>query len=158
MGDEAGNATIVTPSGERREVSLAAREPGRFSATLDVGQIGLYQIANGELTALAHVGPINAPEFTATVSTTEPLAVPAKTSGGAVMRLFDTADDTSLSVPSILPVTRSASAFGRDWLGLRETDETILRGVSRIPLFGGLLGLAALILALGAMWYREGRS
>jgi hypothetical protein len=158
MGDEAGNATIVAPTGARREVSLAAREPGRFTATLDVDQIGLYQIANGELTALAHVGPINAPEFTATVSTTEPLAVPAKTSGGAVMRLFDTADDTSLSVPSILPVTRSANAFGRDWLGLRETDETILRGVSRIPLFGGLLGLAALIVALGAMWYREGRS
>ena len=32
-----------------------------------------------------------------------------------------------------------------------------LRSVSRLPLFGGFLGFGVLLLALGSMWYREGR-
>jgi uncharacterized membrane protein len=29
--------------------------------------------------------------------------------------------------------------------------------VQRVPLFAGFLGLGVLLLAFGAMWYREGR-
>lgn len=50
-----------------------------------------------------------------------------------------------------------APASARDWIGLRTTSESILKSVDRIPLFAGFLGLGALLLALGAMWYREGR-
>ena len=157
MADEAGTATVVTPSGETREVPLVPRQPGLFGATLETDEIGLYQIANGDLTTLAHVGPVNAPEFAATVSTTGTLAETVEKTKGAIRRLRAGAS-TSISVPSVVPVSSAANASGRDWIGLRETDDTILRGVNRIPLFGGFLGLAALILALGAMWYREGRS
>jgi hypothetical protein len=32
-----------------------------------------------------------------------------------------------------------------------------LVGVSQVPLLGGLLGLAALLMIISATWYREGR-
>ncbi len=55
------------------------------------------------------------------------------------------------------PTMRSAAASGRDWMGIRTTDDTVLKSVDRLPLFGGVLGLALLVFALGAMWWREGR-
>ena len=42
-----------------------------FTGSVKTNEIGLYQVGNGDLKALAHVGPINAPEFADTVSTTE---------------------------------------------------------------------------------------
>ena len=52
---------------------------------------------------------------------------------------------------------RHGEASGSDWIGLRTTSDSVLKSVSRVPLFGGFFGLALLLLALGAMWYREGR-
>jgi hypothetical protein len=62
-----------------------------------------------------------------------------------------------VSLPSIVPVRSSAAASGDDWIGLRTTDDSALKAVSRVPLFGGFLGLGLLLLAIGSMWYREGR-
>jgi len=156
MADEAGTATVTTPSGATREVPLVASEPGLFRATLETNEIGLYQVRNGDLTALAHVGPINAPEFADTVSTEEVLRPVAEESGGSVRRL--SAGVTGVNLPNIVPVRANASvAAGRDWMGLRTTNDSTLKSVSRVPLFAGFLGLGLLLLALGSMWYREGR-
>ena len=57
----------------------------------------------------------------------------------------------------IVPVRGTANASGRDWLGLKTTNESVLKSVNRVPLFAGFFGLALLLLALGGMWYREGR-
>ena len=56
-----------------------------------------------------------------------------------------------------MPVRGTANASGRDWLGLKTTNESVLKSVNRVPLFAGFFGLALLLLALGGMWYREGR-
>ena len=56
-----------------------------------------------------------------------------------------------------MPVRSGGEASGRDWMGLRTTNDSVLRSVSRVPLFAGFFGLALLLLALGSMWYREGR-
>jgi len=37
------------------------------------------------------------------------------------------------------------------------TDETVLKGVNTLPLFAGFAGLAVLLLAMSATWWREGR-
>jgi hypothetical protein len=154
MADEAGPAQIITPSGATRTLPLAQAEPGIFSGRLETDEIGLYQIANGDLTALAHVGPVNAPEFADTVSTEEILRPLAEASGGSVRRI---AADGEVTMPGIVPVRGTASASGRDWLGLRTTSESVLKSVNRVPLFAGFFGLCLLLLALGGMWYREGR-
>ncbi|WP_309083260.1 hypothetical protein [Chelativorans sp.] len=156
MADEAEPATVTAPSGATREVPLVPLEPGLFRGTLQASEIGLYQVANGDLTALAHVGPVNAPEFAETVSTEEVLRPVAEESGGSVRRLE--AGLTGPDLPNIVPVRANASvAAGRDWIGLRTTNDSVLKSVGRVPLFAGFLGLGLLLLAIGAMWYREGR-
>ncbi len=155
MSDDPGPATVITPTGAARDVALALEEPGIFSASLPVEEIGLYQIANGELTTLAHVGPVNAPEFADTISTEEILRPASEATGGSVRRLEGSTG--GLRLPGIVPVRATSEASGRDWIGLRTTSDSILKSVDRVPLFGGFLGLGLLLLALGSMWYREGR-
>ena len=154
MSDDPGPAQVITPSGKTVTVPLTASTPGVFAGALETDEIGLYQIGNGDLSALAHVGPVNAPEFADTVSTTEVLRPFAEATGGSVRRLGAAA---AVELPGIVPVRGSAQAAGRDWIGLRTTGDSILKSVSRIPLFAGFLGLMLLLVALGSTWYREGR-
>ncbi len=154
MSDDPGRATVITPSGQSIEVTLSPASPGVFTGSLETDEIGLYQIGNGDLAALAHVGPVNAPEFQDTVSTADVLRPAAEASGGSIRRLEN---GTSVSLPGIVPVRAGGEASGRDWIGLRTTGDSVLKSVSRTPLFAGFFGLAALLLALGSMWYREGR-
>jgi Putative glutamine amidotransferase len=151
MADDGGKAEVILPSGKTASIALVKTGDGLFTGKLDTEEVGLFRIANGDLNTLVHVGPVNAPEFLSTVSTLAPLAPLVKQSGGLAMRLADAA------LPDILPVRGKAEAGNGQWLGLKTTDETILRSVSRLPLFAGLLGLALLLLALGSVWYREGR-
>ena len=154
MSDDPGPAQVITPSGKTVTVPLTSAEPGIFTGSLETKEIGLYQIANGDLTALAHVGPINAPEFADTVSTTDIVRPVAEATGGSVRRIAG-ADRRQRAVRGAGAQRRDAS--GRDWIGLKTTNDSILKSVSRVPLFGGFFGLGLLLLALGSMWYREGR-
>ncbi|WP_099864996.1 hypothetical protein [Pararhizobium haloflavum] len=155
MEDEAAPVTVTRPTGEAVELELTEDETGLFTAELPTEEVGLFEVASGDLTALAHVGAVNAPEFRGTVSTTERLDPLATETGGTVRRVSD--GDGALVVPSVLPVRGAVRDAGGGRIGLRITDETVLRGVDRYPLFAGFLGLAALLLALGGTWYREGR-
>jgi hypothetical protein len=154
MSDDPGTAQVITPSGRTETLKLAPSEPGIFTGSLKTNEIGLYQIANGDLTALAHVGPVNAPEFADTVSTLDVLKPFAEATGGSVRRLEGR---TGISTPSIVPVRSAQDASGRDWIGLKTTSDSVLKSVSRVPMFGGFFGLGLLLLAIGSMWYREGR-
>ncbi|ESZ04697.1 hypothetical protein NKH47_09105 [Mesorhizobium sp. M1060] len=161
MSDDPGPAQVITPSGKALIVKLEKSEPGVFLGSIETKEIGLYQIGNGDLTALAHVGPVNAPEFSDVVSTEDRLKAPTEATGGSVRRLAASSTlgqlTGSVALPSIVPVRASGAASGADWIGLRSTDDSVLKAVSRVPLFGGFLGLCLLLLAMGAMWYREGR-
>ncbi|MBD0414515.1 hypothetical protein [Oryzicola mucosus] len=160
MSDQAGPARVITPSGQAMDIQLSQSEPGIFSGSAEVPEIGLYQVANGDLATLAHVGPINAPEFTDVVSTADVVSPVADASGGSVRRVQGTGllgNASSVSLPSVVPVRGTADASGRDWIGLRTTDDSVLKSVGRVPMFGGFLGLGLLLLAIGSMWYREGR-
>ncbi|MGB7433024.1 MAG: hypothetical protein WA921_11210 [Ahrensia sp.] len=154
MAETAGDATIVTPSGNEIVATLTQDEPGIFKADINIDEIGLYRITNGDLNALASIGPVDAPEFREMISTTELLDDAVAGLGGTVQRLRD---GGGLSVPNIVPVRSTAAAAGRDWIGLKTTQETRLVGVNRQPLFAGFLGLALMLLALASMWWREGR-
>jgi len=156
MAEEAGSATVLAPSGETFEITLDESGPGTFAGSAEVEEIGLYQIGHGDLTTLAHVGPVNAPEFEGTVSTTEILEPVAEATGGIVRRI-ETGLTGNLQIPNLVPVRPGAETAGRDWMGLRQTDDSVLRSVSRVPLFAGFFGLALLLMAVGSTWYREGR-
>jgi hypothetical protein len=152
MSDVTDPATIELPSGETREVILAPAGDGLFRSELALDQPGLVEVTSGDLRALAHVGAVDAPEFRATVSTTGVIAPVSEETGGLTTRVNATASD----LPQILP-TRSARIDAGERMGLRASNESVLKGVRSVPLFGGFLGLALMILALGATWFREGR-
>ncbi|TIV80917.1 MAG: hypothetical protein E5V64_18130, partial [Mesorhizobium sp.] len=143
MSDDPGPAQVITPSGKALIVKLERSEPGIFLGSVETKEIGLYQVGNGDLTALAHVGPINAPEFADVISTKDRLNAPVASTGGSVRRLAASSAlggiTGGVTLPSIVPVRSSGVASGADWIGLRTTDDSVLKAVSRVPLFGGFL-------------------
>ncbi|MBN9044882.1 MAG: hypothetical protein J0H18_04350 [Rhizobiales bacterium] len=156
MGDHPGPATVTTPSGKVLTVELKPGKPGLFEGTLKTDEIGIFRVKNGDKEALAHVGPIDAPEFADSISTPDRLKPLADATGGSVRRLHSDAGG-AVEVPAITAVGANRTASGSDWIGLRETADTQLKSVDRLPLFTGLLALALLLLLFGGMWYREGR-
>lgn len=150
-----GPAMMKLPSGETRPVELRESGPGLYKAEVRTEETGLYEIENEGLTALVHVGAVDAPEFKATISTTETLAPLAEATRGIVHRLAD--DEGNLSVPPLLPVSGAVRAPDPRRLSVRMTNETVLKGIDSLPLFAGFAGVGLLLLALSATWYREGR-
>ena len=98
---------------------------------------------------------MDAPEFKATISTTETLKPLAEATKGTVLRVADA--EGALSIPPLLPVSGAVRAADDQRLSLRMTDETVLKGINSLPLFAGFGGVGLLLLAFSAMWYREGR-
>jgi hypothetical protein len=46
---------------------------------------------------------------------------------------------------------------GSGWMGLRDREAFVTRGVKLTPMFTGLLALAALLFFITLAWWREGR-
>jgi hypothetical protein len=146
------HVTVTDPTGKPEALKLTQAEPGLWRGAIENAPLGLHRAEDGPMTALAHIGPANPAEFQDVISTTERLAPIAAATGGSSRRLA--ADG---SIPRISPVSSRAPASGRDWIGLRRSDATVLKSIDQLPLLGGLLGLALLVGAFATLWYREAR-
>jgi hypothetical protein len=155
MADTTDPVIVRTPSGVAQTVTLSAAEPGLWRASVPADEIGLYRVEQGERRAFAHVGAANPREFIDARSTDEKLKPITDATGGLVTRMADASGN--LTLPRIIPVRPGGVASGSDWMGIRMTEASVLRGVDRLPLFAGFLGLALLLGAVAATWYREGR-
>ncbi|MEP1208998.1 MAG: hypothetical protein ABJM29_19930 [Rhizobiaceae bacterium] len=156
MGDDPGRLDLITPTGKAVTLDFTDKGDGRFEAEYEAESLGLFRAANGDLTALAHVGPTNPREYADIVSTGDKLASIAVQTGGLIKRL--SLENVAASLPRIVPVrSGSSSTHGNDWIGLRTTSASVLKGVIQIPLLAGFLGLGILLLLLSTMWVREGR-
>ncbi len=155
MGDNPGRLDLITSTGEAVSLEFTDKGDGQFEAEYESESLGLFRAASGELTALAHIGPTNPREYADIVSTGEKLTSIAAQTGGLIKRLSQT--NPAASLPRIVPVRGSAATRGNDWIGLRTTNASVLKGVIQIPLLAGFLGLGILLLLLSAMWVREGR-
>ena len=71
--------------------------------------------------------------------------------------------DGTLDLPRIVPIRGGTSFSGSDWMGVRMTEASVLKGITRVPVFGGYAGPAAflallvLLLLPAVTWFREGR-
>ncbi|WP_026380933.1 membrane protein [Afifella pfennigii] len=153
LGESAPTITATGPNGEAQEVPMREARPGLWRGRLENADLGLYKVSDGRMTTLAHIGTADPLEFREVTSTRDRLAPVAEASGGAAIRL---ASDGA-AIPRVAAVSRRAAAAGSGWIGLKRSEATILKGVDRLPLFGGLLGLALLVGAFAALWWREGR-
>ncbi|POF29833.1 hypothetical protein [Roseibium marinum] len=155
LGETVGDVSVVSPTGERWDISMSEQEPGLWRGSLPVSETGLFAVTDGEMNALIHVGPQNPREYTNVLSTTDVLDPISEATGGVSRRLRDIGGE--LDMPRVVSMRQSASYAGNGWIGLRATEASVLNGVDRFPLMIGLLGLALLLGALSLTWYREGR-
>ena len=126
----------------RRDSADRARRPpspGSRARIMRRRRWGSIASQSGELKALVNVGPENPREFREVVSTTEKLRPLAEATGGTVRRLSRDASG-AITLPRIVEM-REASVFGgADYIGVKRTGASALKGVEIAPLALGLLG------------------
>ena len=164
MADTTAPVTVRKPSGAVEDVKLSAAEPGLWKATIPADEIGLYRLDQGDKHAFASVGPPNPREFADAISTPDKLQPLVAATHGRIARMADASGN--LELPRIVPVHSTVTLSGNDWIGIHTTDASVLKGITRVPLFtgfislfgiAGLFGLLALIGLPFATWVREGR-
>ncbi|ABS63845.1 conserved hypothetical protein [Parvibaculum lavamentivorans DS-1] len=153
MANETPPATIAAPSGATRELALEQTAPGRFEASIETKELGLYRISQGELTAVAASGPLNPREFADVRATAKALQPIADASGGGIWWAGENAEDT----PGIRSVRAGQDAAGANWMGLRRNEQYLVHAVHQVPLLTGPLALLLILGALALAWWREGR-
>jgi hypothetical protein len=154
MADQVADVTLTSPSGAARTLKLDAKNPGVWESTVSANELGLWRATDGKLNALINVGPANPREYAEVTSTTQVLAPLANATGGDARRLED---GGGLNVPRIVAVRSADTYKGDDWLGLKMSDASVVRGVGVLPVFAGLLGLLLLLGSIAGTWVREGR-
>jgi hypothetical protein len=156
---------ISAPGGESSEVALEKAGPGLWRSTVDVATPGLYKLQTGSslgmLTAVAHAGIEDAREMNEVTATDEKLKALVEATGGGVFwtrggGLLGSIG-SGVDVPRISMLANARVLAGSGWLGLKDREAFVTRGVRLIPMFTGILALSALLLLLAATWWREGR-
>ena len=154
MADQVADVMLTSPSGATRTLKLDAKKPGVWESSVSANELGLWRATDGKLNALINVGPANPREYAEVTSTTQVLAPLANATGGDARRLED---GGGLNVPRIVAVRSADTYKGDDWLGLKMSNASVVRGVGVLPVFAGLLGLLLLLGSLAGTWVREGR-
>jgi hypothetical protein len=149
-------AVVTLPSGKTLNVPLAAGTPGLWTGSVDVKELGLYKVTDGDLSILASVGPENPKEFQEVVSTTEKLRPLAEATGGTVRRIGDGAGG-AISMPRILEMRDSPIYGGSDYAAIRKTEASEVKGIGFSPLAVGFVGLLVLLGSVVLAWLYEGR-
>ena len=106
---------------------------------------------------LANVGPENPREFQDVVSTTERLRPLAEATGGSVRRIDAGGGDGAIVMPRLVALNDSPRYAGADYIGIRRTGASVVRGVGIVPVAVGLSGLLLLLGSTVLAWLREGR-
>ncbi|HKZ95810.1 MAG TPA: hypothetical protein VJ045_02380 [Hyphomicrobiaceae bacterium] len=166
MEASVGPVTLSGPGGEKTELTLEPAQPGLWRTSIDVKLPGLYKAetpsTTGPLTAVAHAGVEDPREMSEVTATEEKLKPIVEASGGGAFwtRAADagTGGETmSVALPRVSMLTNAKVLAGSGWMGLKDREAFVTRGVKLTPMFSGLLALAALLALLAFAWWREGR-
>lgn len=166
MGETAPPVTLSAPAGETRELTLAEEAPGVFRTSVDVTLPGLYKVQtqNGAdtLTAVAHAGALDAREMSEVVATDEKLKPLSEATGGGVFwtrgtGLLSGAGASAVDLPRVTMLSGARVLAGSGWLGLKDREAHVTKGVKMTPLFTGLIALAAILALVTLAWWREGK-
>ncbi len=158
--------SLMQPGGDSSTVELEKSGPGRWRSEVEVKEPGLYKMQtpgpSGALTAVAHVGAEDAREMSEVTATDEKLKGLVESTGGGIFwtkgsGIFASSDPTSVDVPRVTMMSSARVLAGSGWLGLKDREAYVTRGVKLTPMFTGLLALAALLFLITLAWWREGR-
>ena len=160
MEDFVAPVTVTRPDGGTVDVTLTGASAGIWRETIAAPVSGLYKLQSGALTAVVHVGAENPREMNEVIATADKLKpILEETGGGAFWTARGTGDasSTSIETPRITLLAGAKVLAGSGWLGLKDREAHVTRGVKLTPLFTGFLALAALLALLAVTWWREGR-
>jgi hypothetical protein len=156
LKDAVPPVTVTTPSGAQQQVTLNASEPGLWRASMDVKELGLYRLSDGEQSVLANAGPENPREFQEVVSTPEKLRGLTEATGGTVRRIAADAQG-AIAMPRVVAMRDSPVYGGSDYIGIKRNSASVVKGIGIAPLAIGFAGMLALIASIVAGWAWEGR-
>ncbi len=166
MEQRVAPVTILAPGGETSEVTLESAGPGIWRATVDARLPGLYKTQtrapSGQLTAVTHAGVEDQREMSEVTATRDRLGPIADATGGGTFwtrptGLIAAADASAVELPRIAMMSGAKVLAGSGWMGLKDREAFVTKGVKLTPMFTGLLALAALLALMSLAWWREGR-
>ncbi len=155
---------ISAPGGQDQTVTLEKSSPGLWRANLDVKAPGLYKLQTpstaGNLTAVALAGIDDPKEMSEVVATEDKMKPIADATGGGVFWTRGSgllASSAGVAVPRISLLANAHVLAGSGWLGLKDREAFVTKGVKVTPMFTGLAALAGLLALIALAWWREGR-
>ena len=155
-----------TVTGETSELTLEKAGLGVWRTSIDVKVPGLYKMQSnsptGQLTAVAHAGLEDAREMSEVTATEDKMKPLVEATGGGMFwtrggGLLSGVSLSAVDVPRISMLANARVLSGSGWMGLRDREAFVTRGVKLTPMFTGLLALAALLFFITLAWWREGR-
>ena len=160
MEDKISPVKLLGPGGEATEAILESAGPGQWRKTIDVKIPGLYKAEtpgpSGPITAVANAGIEDPREMSEVTATDAKMKALAEATGGGVFWTKSSVT-SSIDVPRISMLSNAKVLAGSGWLGLKDRDAYLTRGVKLTPMFTGLAALAALLFLLALAWWKEGR-
>ncbi len=166
MEDTVLPVTVSSPGGETSEVTLEKASLGVWRTSVDVKVPGLYKMQSnsptGQLAAVAHAGLEDAREMSEVTATEDKMKPLVEATGGGMFwtrsgGLLSSVSASAVDVPRVSMLANARVLSGSGWMGLRDREAFVTRGVKLTPMFTGLLALAALLFFITLAWWREGR-
>lgn len=150
LSEEVPPLTITGPDGTVTELPLTPAAPGRFEATFEGPEIGLYRLENGDQLTVIGLGPAAPLEFVETIADSIALEPVIAALRGGTVRLEG-------GLPSVRNVRAGRPAAGRGWIGFTPRDAYQTRDVRQTPILSAWLVLLLSAGLITAAWLREGR-
>ncbi|MBV1695282.1 MAG: hypothetical protein KGP27_12535, partial [Hyphomicrobiales bacterium] len=164
MEETVAEVAVSAPGGENSQVRLDQAGPGLWRSTIDVTTPGLYKLqtgsTSGTLTAVAHAGIEDPREMSEVTATDDKLkGLVGETGGGVFWTRGGSflSSSTGVEVPRVSMLTNARVLAGSGWLGLKDREAHVTKGVTVTPMFTGFAALAALLAFISLAWWREGR-
>ncbi|ANB32684.1 hypothetical protein M2324_001720 [Rhodovulum sulfidophilum] len=150
LSQEPRSVEIARPDGGTDRLDLVETAPGRFGATYEGPEMGLYRLTDGTLETVIALGPAAPREFEQTIADGARLEGPVSATRGGIVSLSD-------GMPDLRRVREGRTAHGRGWLGITPRAAYLTSDVTIRPLAPAwVFLLLAALLSLGG-WLREGR-
>jgi hypothetical protein len=157
MKDEVGEAKATTPTDKTVSVPMEKVAPGLWRGRLTATEPGLHKISMDELSAVALVGTANSREFAKVAATDEPIRPITDATGGGQFWMGGTNGKAAKDLPRLAMLQSATRFYGQNWLGLKDREAYVVRGVQYTPLLAGFLALALFLGIIILTWYRESR-
>lgn len=150
LAESISEFVITAPDGQETRLLPDEVSPGRFEASWEAPEIGLYRIREGAREAVIALGPSAPKEFEETIASADKLGPLLRGTRGGAPRI-------EAGLPDLRAVRPGRPAAGRGWIGITPRDAYVTTDLRVIPL---LPPWAALALAAGMIvgaWLLEGR-